>query len=50
MVAGLVYATTKNCTPKIMLKWGVACGVAATMNEGTDLAQKGNIDIIFKML
>ena len=50
MVAGLVYATINNCTPKIMLKWGVACGVAATMNEGTDLAQKENIDKIFKML
>ena len=50
MVAGLIYSIINNCSPEIMLKWGVACGVAATMSEGTGLAHKVDIDSIFKIL
>jgi 6-phosphofructokinase 2 len=50
MVAGLIYAIQNNCSAELMLKWGVACGVAATMNEGTGLANKENIDKVFTML
>ncbi len=50
MVAGLIYAIQNNSSAAIMLKWGVACGVAATMSEGTDLAHKVNINNIFTML
>jgi 6-phosphofructokinase 2 len=50
MVAGLIYSMVNNYPPEIMLKWGVACGVAATMSEGTGLAHKDDIDKVFKIL
>ncbi len=50
MVAGLVYSILNGFTPEVMLKWGVACGVAATMSEGTDLAKIENIENIFNLL
>lgn len=50
MVAGLIYAVTQNETPKNILRWGVACGVSATLSEGSDLAHKENIEKILKML
>ena len=50
MVAGLIYAITQNETPKNMLRWGVACGVSATLSEGSDLAHKENIEKILKLL
>ncbi|PQJ72402.1 1-phosphofructokinase family hexose kinase [Polaribacter butkevichii] len=50
MVAGLIYAITQNETPKNMLRWGVACGVSATLSEGSDLAHKINIDKILKLV
>lgn len=50
MVAGLIYAITKNETPKDMLRWGVACGVAATLSEGSDLAHVENIYKILKQV
>lgn len=50
MVAGLIYSVLNNYPPEIMLKWGVACGVAATMTEGTGLAHKDDIDKVLKIL
>jgi 6-phosphofructokinase 2 len=46
MVAGLVYSILHGYSAEVMLKWGVACGAAATMSEGTDLAHKENIESI----
>ena len=37
MVGAMVWALSQNKTPKEVLAWGVACGSAATMNEGTQL-------------
>ncbi|MDG2435558.1 MAG: 1-phosphofructokinase family hexose kinase [Polaribacter sp.] len=50
MVAGLIYGITQNETPKNMLRWGVACGVSATLSEGSDLAHKENIEKILKLV
>ncbi|PQJ82258.1 1-phosphofructokinase family hexose kinase [Polaribacter glomeratus] len=50
MVAGLIYAIVKNESPKNMLRWGVACGVSATLSEGSDLAHKVAIDQILKLV
>lgn len=50
MLAGIIYALTKNETPQNILKWGVACGTAATMQEGTDLAHMDNIQAVLKMI
>lgn len=37
MVAGMSFALQKDLPLKQVLQWGVACGSAATMNEGTQL-------------
>jgi 6-phosphofructokinase 2 len=37
MVGGMVWALSQNKTLKEVIRWGVACGTAATMNEGTQL-------------
>ncbi|MDP5105683.1 MAG: 1-phosphofructokinase family hexose kinase [Polaribacter sp.] len=50
MVAGLIYAIVKNETPKNMLRWGVACGVSATLSEGSDLAHKADIYEVLKQI
>ncbi len=50
MVAGLIYGIKNNFSVKDILKWGVACGVATTMNEGTNLASKSHVDSVFKMM
>jgi 6-phosphofructokinase 2 len=33
----MVWALSQNKTLKEVIQWGVACGSAATMNEGTQL-------------
>ena len=50
MFAGIIYGLKENESPQNILKWGVACGTAATMQEGTDLAQLDNINAVFKMI
>jgi len=50
MVAGLLYGIVSNETPKNMLRWGVACGVAATLSEGSDLAHKHNIEKVLEKI
>lgn len=50
MVAGLIYALQNNLPPKEVLKWGVACGVATTMSEGTNLASVENINRALKLI
>lgn len=37
MVGGMVWALSQNKSLKEVVQWGVACGSAATMNEGTQL-------------
>lgn len=50
MLAGIIYSLIKGFSPEIMLKWGVACGVSATMSEGTDLAQMDDVERVLEML
>lgn len=50
MVAGLIYAIQNGFPPEKMLKFGVACGVATTMSEGTGLATKENIDCVLELM
>ncbi len=50
MVAGLIYGAINNFDAANMLKWGVACGSAATINFGSGLAQKTDIDFLLKSL
>ena len=50
MVAGLIYGIANNFKEEDILKWGVACGVATTMSEGTNLGSKLNVNKVLEML
>lgn len=50
MVAGLIYGIQNSFPPEKILKYGVACGVATTMSEGTTLGTKENIDTVLKLM
>ena len=50
MVAGLVLGITRKYSLKDTLKLGIACGSAATMNAGTSLCKKEDVDELFNRL
>lgn len=50
MVAGLIFGIQNNFPPEKILKYGVACGVATAMSEGTNLGSKENIDTVLKLM
>ena len=47
MVGGMVWAISKNKSLKEVLQWGVACGSADTMNEGTQLFKVEDVERLF---
>lgn len=50
MVGGMVWALSQNKTLKEVIRWGVACGSAATMNEGTQLFKAADAQRLFDWL
>ncbi len=50
MVGGMVWAFSQNKTLKEVIQWGVSCGTAATMNEGTQLFKKEDAEKLFEGL
>lgn len=48
MVGGMVWALSQNKTLKEVIQWGVSCGTAATMNEGTQLFKKEDAIKLFE--
>lgn len=50
MVGGMVWALSQNKTLKEIIQWGVSCGTAATMNEGTQLFKKEDAIKLFEEL
>ena len=50
MVAGMVYAMQRGMSPEEMAMMGVACGTAATMNEGTRLFEKADAERLFQWI
>lgn len=48
MVGGMVWALSQNKSLKEVLQWGVSCGTAATMNEGTQLFKLEDAGKLFK--
>ena len=50
MVAGIVYALHRNASLKEALRYGVACGSAATMNEGTQLFREDDVQQLLKQM
>ena len=50
MVGGMVWALSQNKSLDEVLRWGVACGSAATMNEGTQLFKIEDANRLFEWL
>jgi 1-phosphofructokinase family hexose kinase len=50
MVGGMVWALSQNESLKEVIRWGVACGSAATMNEGTQLFKFEDAKRLFEWL
>lgn len=50
MVGGMVWALSQNKSLKEVIRWGVACGSAATMNEGTQLFKYDDANRLFEWL
>ena len=50
MVAGMVYSLSRGMNLKQVLQYGVACGTAATMNPGTELCRKEDVEKLFNLL
>ncbi len=50
MVAGIVFYLSQGKTLPESVKYGVACGTAATMNPGTELCNKKDADILYALI
>lgn len=50
MVAGMSYMIKRNASLREILAFGVACGTAATMNEGSKLFKKNDVMQLFEKL
>ena len=50
MVAGIVLSLFKRRPLEEVLRYGVACGTAATMNPGTELCKKTDVDKLFELM
>lgn len=50
MVAGLVYSISSGKSYREALKFGIACGTAATLNEGTELFHKEDVDKLLPLV
>ncbi|MBC7509029.1 MAG: 1-phosphofructokinase family hexose kinase, partial [Ferruginibacter sp.] len=50
MLAGIVYLLSKGKNIEDAVKYGVACGTAATMNEGTELCRLKDVEEIYRKL
>ncbi|MDB5192637.1 MAG: 1-phosphofructokinase family hexose kinase [Segetibacter sp.] len=50
MVAGMVYALSQKLSLIDVLKFGIASGTATTMNHGTELFKKQDVERLFSML
>jgi 6-phosphofructokinase 2 len=50
MVAGMVWMLSQGKTIQEMVRFGVACGTAATMNPGTQLFKKQDVDRLYQWI
>jgi 6-phosphofructokinase 2 len=50
MVAGIVFYLSQGKSLPEAVKYGVACGTAATMNPGTELCSKKDADILYALI
>jgi 6-phosphofructokinase 2 len=50
MVAGMVWKLAEGKSPKEMVRYGVACGTAATMGKGTQLFEMNNVNNLYEWI
>lgn len=50
MVAGIVLSLSKGLQMEQALRYGVACGTAATMNQGTELCRRVDVDRLYELI
>jgi 6-phosphofructokinase 2 len=50
MVAGIVLSLSSGRTLTDAVKFGIACGTAATMNPGTELCKPDDVEILYRSL
>jgi 6-phosphofructokinase 2 len=50
MIAGFVLSLSQGKIIEDALRYGVACGTAATMNSGTELCNKEDADALFQKI
>jgi 6-phosphofructokinase 2 len=50
MVAGIVLSLSRGLGLTESLKYGIACGTAATMNAGTELCKKEDVENLYRWL
>ncbi len=50
MVAGITFYLSKGKSLIEAVQYGVACGTAATMNDGTELCKKQDVDKLFAII
>ncbi|MBC7641297.1 MAG: 1-phosphofructokinase family hexose kinase [Flavobacterium sp.] len=50
MVAGIVFSLSKNLTLKECLEYGIACGTATTMNLGSSLCEKKEVEKLLQII
>ena len=50
MVAGIVFALSRGKNIETAVKYGVACGTATTLNNGTELCQKKDVETLFNQI
>jgi 6-phosphofructokinase 2 len=50
MVAGMVYALEKGFNLRQMVRMGIACGCAATMNAGPELLKKEDVEKLYNLM
>lgn len=50
MVAGIIYSLRKGNPIDMAVRYGVACGTAATMNSGTELCRKEDAERLYSMI
>lgn len=50
MLAGIVYSLSKSSTLSEAIRYGVACGTAATLNPGTGLCRREDVDRLYSLI
>lgn len=50
MVAGIIFYLSQGKSLPEAVKYGVACGTAATMNPGTELCNKKDADLLYSLI